>query len=334
MNFHGVELCCPHCRGEFERPREAELVCRGCSRRFTVLLGIPDLRIFPDPYIGFEEERAKVMRLAERYRSLDFEGFVDFYYSITPAVTPQQARQYKRGLMAATARAAAWLEGWEATAGGGPADSLLEIGCGTAPLLAAAAKYRRRVGVDIALRWLLVGKKRLEEAGVELPLVCACAEALPLRDAEFNRVVADSAIEHVRDQSKVLTETRRVLRPGGHLFVATPNRFSLGPDPQTGVWCGSLLPRSWTDALVRRQGGVPPMRHLLSAGELQRLLGDAGFDQVRIFLPAIPAAQRAHFSGAMKALIGLYHLARRLPVSRALLRWVGPLLHGVARKRP
>jgi hypothetical protein len=35
------------------------------------------------------------------------------------------------------------------------------------------------VGVDVALRWLMVGQKRLQEAGVSATLVCASARHLP-----------------------------------------------------------------------------------------------------------------------------------------------------------
>lgn len=327
-------LCCPFCRGELGQASERELSCAGCRRAFPVVLGIPDLRVAPDPYIGFEEERAKVEKLAARFAEFNFEGFIDFYYGITSVVPPKHAAQYKRGLLGGVARAEGWLQAWEAEAGGSAtaAASLLEVGCGTGPLLVAAQGYSSRMGVDIALRWLVVAKKRLQEVGCDVPLVCACAEALPLRDAAFDRVVCDSSLEHMREQKAALAEICRVTRPQGALFVATPNRFSIGPDPHTGVWAGSLLPASWTAAIVRRQGGIPPKRHLLSAGELRRLLHSAGFRDVKLFLPTIPAAQRTHFSSLMRMVIGAYDLARRLPVSRHLLHWIGPLFQAVARK--
>lgn len=278
MDFKGIDICCPACRGELERPGDAEMVCRGCARRYPVVLDIPDLRLAPDPYIGIEEERAKVDKLAARFGDFDFEGFVNFYYSMTSVVPPQHAQAYTRGLLAGVERARAWLDDWEAAAGGAEGHgALVEIGCGTAPLLVAAESYQPRVGVDIALRWLLVAKKRLEQAGQEVPLLCAGAEALPFRERQFDRVVMDSALEHVRDQRRTLEEARRVLFSSGCVFLATPNRFSAGPDPQTGIWCGSWLPERWTAAIVRRQGGIPPVRHLLSESELLFLLLEAGF---------------------------------------------------------
>lgn len=334
MDFQGIDICCPLCRGELEQPGGGQLVCLGCSRRFPIVLGIPDLRVFPDPYIGFAEEGAKVQKLAAGYPHFDFEGFMDFYYNITSAVPPQHAQMYKRGLLAGVERARTWLEAWEAAAGGNVerAGALLEIGCGTAPLLVAAGRYALRCGVDIAMRWLVVAKKRLEHAGIELPLICACAEALPFREPQFDRVVLDSALEHVNDQAKTLAEARRVLGGGGALFVATPNRFSIGPDPQTGVWCGSWLPEKWTAAIVRRQGGIPPLRHLLTEAGLAIKLLEAGFGTVKLFRLEITEAQRSRLSPMRQRLLRFYEAGTRVPGFTQILRRIGPLLHAVARR--
>jgi ubiquinone/menaquinone biosynthesis C-methylase UbiE/uncharacterized protein YbaR (Trm112 family) len=333
MNFKSIKICCPQCRGELER-RQDLIACLSCGRTYPIILDIPDLRISPDPYIGMDEDRAKGRRLAEHFGDFDFEGFVDFYYSMTAAVPAQDARRYKRGVMAALDRAENWLRSWETVgAGNGRADRLLDIGCGTAPLLVAAKNYPCRVGLDIAFRWLVVAKKRLADARMDLPLICACAEALPFPSGAFDRVVADSALEHLKDQPQALTEIHRVLRPGGLLFIATPNRFSLGPDPHTGIWGGGWLPRRWTDALVRRKNGIPPVRKLLDVFTLKSLLRKAHFNDIRIFLPTLPPGQRQHFSPMMNRLMAVYDVASHLPGGRHLLCLVGPLLQGVAARR-
>ncbi len=346
MNWQGIEIVCPHCHGELQRAADergdtpGQLACAACHRRFPVVCGIPDLRIFHDPYITVEEEYAKARHLVSRYGDFDFAGLVEYYYSISPLVPPRHAKKYARGLFAAAARTELWLAGWEEAAanlpGGNPESRdtghcFLDLGCGTAPLLVAAANYPRKAGVDLALRWLVMARKRLTEAGLDLPLVCACAEALPFADGGFDTVAADSVLEHLRDQPRALAEMHRVTQPGGRLFLATPNRFSIGPDPQTGLWAGSLLPLKWTQAMVRRQGGLPPQRHLLSAGQLRRLLHDAGFQHERIFLPGVPT-ERGSFPLAVRAGMAAYDAARRLPFARHLLNLIAPIIHAVVRK--
>lgn len=337
MIFKGVELCCPYCKGDLRETNGEEriLACQLCERSFPIVLDIPDLRVFPDPYIEREADLAKGLRVASRFDELDFPELIDFYYNLTSVVPSQDARRYTLGLLAGVPRAEASLTSWEnSTQSGGAAETLLEIGCGTAPLMvAAASRYKRVVGVDIAFRWLVVAKKRLAEAGLDLPLICACAEALPFPDATFDRVVADSTLEHVSDQGKALGQCHRVMKPAGYLFVSTPNRFSLGPDPQVGIWSGSLLPERWLAAYVRRHGGIPPKRHLLSARELSSMICQAGFGPPRVTLPDISSSQRSHFSKRVQVLIDLYQTAKEMPVSRQCLQLIGPLLHAVAEKR-
>ena len=45
---------------------------------------------------------------------------------------------------------------------------------------------------------------------------------LPLGDSVFDLVLCAETIEHVRDVQLLLSEARRVLRPGGALAVTTP----------------------------------------------------------------------------------------------------------------
>src|SRR5262249_52097280 len=165
-----------------------------------------------------------------------------------------------------------------------------------------------------------------------VPLICAGAEALPFPDDAFDRVVADAVLEHVWEQHVSLAECHRVLQPGGYVFLTTPNRFSLGPDPHVGLWAGGYLPNRWIDAYVLRQGGNPPHRQLLSSGRFRQLCRSAGFRVCRLYLPDIAAGQRDHCGGVMKGLISLYQLAKRWPVSRSFLYYMGPNWHAGAEK--
>jgi SAM-dependent methyltransferase len=53
--------------------------------------------------------------------------------------------------------------------------------------------------------------------------------ALPLRDSAVEIVVSSQVVEHLWDQDRFVAECSRVLRPGGHLVVTTPNRRTFPP---------------------------------------------------------------------------------------------------------
>ncbi|MCC6862091.1 MAG: class I SAM-dependent methyltransferase [Bryobacterales bacterium] len=307
--------------------------CAQCGSDYPVVLGIPDLRVFPDPYIDIESDWAKGLKVGAKLDSLTFEELLDFYYSITSVVPPIHARQYKAGLMAGVSRSAAALDWWQRADGSGRSGSLLDVGCGTAPLLVAAApRFRLVAGVDISFRWLVVARKRLADAGLDVPLICACAEALPFPEPAFDRVAVEFALENFKDQRQAALECARVLNPGGRLWISTPNRFSPGPDPHVGLWGGSLLPDRWIAAYARRIGANAPQRRLLSAASLKRLVVAAAFDPPVIDVPPVTEQQLARFGPHVRAAVRAYQAALRAPLCGPALRCVAPILHAVARK--
>lgn len=334
MDIHGVPVVCPACRAELSEEDTEVLRCRGCGREFPILLGIPDLRVEPDPYIGMEEDRAKGLRLWREARDLSFEEAVAHYYAITPAVTPGQARQFSAALLAAEASAERSLAGWESHLGpGGSRKALLDLGCGTGPILIGAMpRWERVVGVDVAFRWLVMARIRMAEARVEAPLICACAEALPFPAGTFDAVACGDALEHCADPSRTLAECHRTLRAGAPLLLSTANRWSLGPDPHAGVPLGGYLPDRWIRARVARQGGVPPRRHLFSEGSLRDGLTDSDFEDVETFVLPLPRRKAEALGAAARAMVALYNASLRIPGLGRITGRLGPKLHAVARR--
>jgi ubiquinone/menaquinone biosynthesis C-methylase UbiE len=208
-------------------------------------------------------------------------------------------------------------------------DALLEIGCGTGGFLVAAkSRFKHVVGTDIAFRWLVIARKRLEELGLEVPLVCCCSEYLPFRDDSFDLTVAEDVLEHVREQEATLRETHRVLNSEGMLFIGTPNRFSITSEPHVRVWGVGFLPRRWMDRYVKLIKGIS-YEHIkvLSFPELKVLLKKSRFDDHHILLPTITEEELRDFSKFEKAQVALYELVKRIPVARNVLLLFGPFFH-------
>lgn len=68
---------------------------------------------------------------------------------------------------------------------------------------------------------------RSAEYGAKITLVRGIAEALPFPDGSFDRVLCDSAIDHMADPQRSIAEMARVLAPQGRLVLGTVNYGSL-----------------------------------------------------------------------------------------------------------
>jgi len=99
-----------------------------------------------------------------------------------------------------------------------------DLGCGPGELLARlAASARQAIGVDGSARMLELAGARLAGSG-NVSLRLGELEHLPLREAEVQAATLSMVLHHVNDPHAVLAEARRVLAPGGTLFVAEFDR--------------------------------------------------------------------------------------------------------------
>lgn len=100
---------------------------------------------------------------------------------------------------------------------------ILDIGCGGGALVRAlAARGARVTGVEISAEQLTSALAHGEASGVRY--LIGRAQSLPLEDATIDVAVYMRALHHVPlpALTQALGEARRVLRPGGIVYVAEP----------------------------------------------------------------------------------------------------------------
>ena len=102
-----------------------------------------------------------------------------------------------------------------------PIGDLLDVGCGRGSILKLlASRAGRAVGVDIDANARQLARAELMLAG--LPN-CSLRQGdmyrLPFDDAEFNTIILDDVVADAAEPVRALIESRRLLKPGGRLFI-------------------------------------------------------------------------------------------------------------------
>jgi len=320
-----VRAVCPHCRRPLVEAA-AHRTCPSCARAYSRHHGILDLRVFADPYLDFDEDRARADRVVAALEALSLPELLEHYWSLSASTPLPMRAGFVRSALRAPLRARRILDLMAADGVPLPRSRILEVGSGTGGfLLEGAAGGAEVTGIDIAMRWLHVSRRRFREAGRGEPdLVCACAERLPFEDGVFDAVVALGILEFVRDAGAVLAECARVLRPGGRAYLTSANRYAPGPEPHVGLWGVGWLPRAWQAGYVRARGrGDFANVRLLSYRDLAAA-ADLHFERSRIDPAVVPAEVRRALRGPTRAGAAVYSAWIATRAGRAALRPIAP----------
>lgn len=141
--------------------------------------------------------------------------------------------------------------------------TVVELGCGVAPLSAHLAQQGARV-IAVDLSWAQLAAARLAQAGTPaggrpvpgFPLVQADAEHLPLAEGSADLVVSEHGVAAWCEPEAWIGEVARVLRPGGRLVFLTNSPLSAMCVPAEGGPATDRLLRGPADLReVRWPGG-------------------------------------------------------------------------------
>ncbi|MFZ3223684.1 MAG: bifunctional demethylmenaquinone methyltransferase/2-methoxy-6-polyprenyl-1,4-benzoquinol methylase UbiE [Rugosibacter sp.] len=173
-------------------------------------------------------------------------------------------------------------------------ERVLDVAGGTADLSAAFAK---RVGVtsatggqvwltDINNAMLTVGRDRLLNEGIMVPVTQCDAEKLPFPDNYFDIVSVAFGLRNMTNKSQALGEMYRVLRPGGRLLVLEFSKVWAPLEKAYDLYSFKILP--WLGKKIA--GDADSYRYLAESirmhpdqATLKNILEQVGFDQVDVF---------------------------------------------------
>lgn len=142
-----------------------------------------------------------------------------------------------------------------------PGARVLDLGCGTGPLLAAigvAFPEVRTTGLDLSREMLRTAQTRM---GEHRALVQGDVTDLPFAHGRFDCVVSASSFHFWRSPATALAEIARVLKPGGQLVITD--------------WCDDYLACKICDRVLRV---VSRAHHrIYGSGEFAELLDANGY---------------------------------------------------------
>ncbi|MEV6653190.1 methyltransferase domain-containing protein [Streptomyces sp. NPDC051219] len=159
---------------------------------------------------------------------------------------------------------------------------VVDVGCGDGSAAATAGPLlagHRVVGIDWSQDALRRAVTRMDHV-VRGELT---AGGLPLPDATADAVLFSEVVEHLADPDSAMDELRRVLRPGGHLMLSTPN---------LAAWYNRVLLSAgvqpvFSEVSLRGIHGRPGSQvvghlRLFTARALRSFLTAAGFEVVTL----------------------------------------------------
>lgn len=116
---------------------------------------------------------------------------------------------------------------------------LLDVGCGDGKFLSKMQARGWSVdGIDFDGHAIKTAEQRYG-----LTLRHGDLRQVGLAEESFDAVTMSHVIEHVTDPIGLLSEIRRLLKPGGHLAITTPNVGALGHRKFGPCWFGVDAPR-------------------------------------------------------------------------------------------
>lgn len=160
--------------------------------------------------------------------------------------------------------------------------SILDVGCSIGKFL-EFVQFKNKKGVDISD--IAVNEARMQ--GLEIYQCDIEYDKLPFEDNSFDLIFCMEVLEHLFTEKNIFSEFKRVLKPGGYIYVTVPND-TLKFNKRIGLLFGKM---------IRTDNNTFDSPHIrfFESNMLSRLFRDNGFNV--IYNGALPLSYKCHSFG-------------------------------------
>ncbi|MBI4692177.1 MAG: class I SAM-dependent methyltransferase [Candidatus Terrybacteria bacterium] len=188
---------------------------------------------------------------------------------------------------------------------------ILDAGSGNGGTAIAFAEAGANVfGIEVSKELIDISKRFAAVNNAKPEFILYDGKKIPFGDNVFDAALSISVLEHVSDPVNYLSEILRVLKPGGYLYLAFPNR--LWPrETHTLLWFVHWLPYKLAEKIVlmfKRNPLSENNLHFYNYWGLKKILKKSGgwdimFEKGR---------SRNIVKKIIKAILGFFHISYRV----------------------
>jgi 2-polyprenyl-3-methyl-5-hydroxy-6-metoxy-1,4-benzoquinol methylase len=164
-----------------------------------------------------------------------------------------------------------------------PSSVVIDIGCGRGAYGEDPVEYRRKLRI-LRGKCLKVIGIDIDARASDNPFIDEFhqikSEGWPVDDKQADMCISDNVLEHVENPDQFFSETRRILKPGGHICMRTPNVLSY-----FGLMSRLVPNRQHTNVLGKVKDGVqahdvfPTLYRCNTLRSVRKMFTKYGFEQ-------------------------------------------------------